>query len=373
MRYLFFDLEYASSKNRSIKICEFGYVVTDEFFEIIERGNIIINPDISRREWDWFAVKKILTRKVSEYESHAKFKKFYSQIKRVIYNSEYVFGHTINGDVKALNDECKRYNYPSLNFEFYDVKEIYKKHKHINSDVSLSNIMSDLNIVGSTPEHDAEIDALNTMLCLKEILKKQKICLRNLLEKYSDLRDYNENYLVDSIENPRINLNKIEEILKGNSNNSMVKGSLALKIFCMFLDNVSPNTNEEKTMGGYVVSITENYETSHYRQMLNIVQLLVNKGAKYVCRIKQCNMLVSYPSDKEEERLKYANKLNKEGKNIKIINFSELLEMLGLYEEELDDLPLVSFDCLFKDDVIIRNQKLKKYFNKNNRRLIDIK
>ena len=46
MRILFFDLEYASCKN-GCKICEFGYVITNEKFEIIERNNLIINPYIS--------------------------------------------------------------------------------------------------------------------------------------------------------------------------------------------------------------------------------------------------------------------------------------------------------------------------------------
>ena len=43
MKYLFFDLEYATSKGGNIKICEFGYVVTDENFQILDRDNFIIN------------------------------------------------------------------------------------------------------------------------------------------------------------------------------------------------------------------------------------------------------------------------------------------------------------------------------------------
>lgn len=68
MRILFFDLEYASCKN-GCKICEFGYVITNEKFEIIERNNLIINPYISNDEWDWWALKHILTRTKKEYEN----------------------------------------------------------------------------------------------------------------------------------------------------------------------------------------------------------------------------------------------------------------------------------------------------------------
>ena len=34
-KYLFFDLEYATSKGGNIKICEFGFVITDENFKIL--------------------------------------------------------------------------------------------------------------------------------------------------------------------------------------------------------------------------------------------------------------------------------------------------------------------------------------------------
>ena len=67
MKYLFFDLEYATSKGGKIKICEFGYVLTNEKFEILNKSNFIIDPYINKSDWDWRVVKKILTRKVKEY------------------------------------------------------------------------------------------------------------------------------------------------------------------------------------------------------------------------------------------------------------------------------------------------------------------
>ena len=47
MEYLFFDLEFANQDNGKSKICEFGYVITDEYFEVLERYNFIINPNIN--------------------------------------------------------------------------------------------------------------------------------------------------------------------------------------------------------------------------------------------------------------------------------------------------------------------------------------
>ena len=52
MNYLFFDLEEASSNRNHFHICEFGYVITNEKYEVLEQNNFIINPMIDRSEWD---------------------------------------------------------------------------------------------------------------------------------------------------------------------------------------------------------------------------------------------------------------------------------------------------------------------------------
>ena len=45
MKYLFFDTECANCFDGEGKICEFGFVLTDENYQIIEKDNIIINPE----------------------------------------------------------------------------------------------------------------------------------------------------------------------------------------------------------------------------------------------------------------------------------------------------------------------------------------
>ena len=57
MRYLFFDIECANCHGGTGKICEFGYVITDESFNETKRNLFIINP---RSEFDWYVAKKML-------------------------------------------------------------------------------------------------------------------------------------------------------------------------------------------------------------------------------------------------------------------------------------------------------------------------
>ena len=44
MKYLFFDIECAGVFKNVAKICAFGYCLTDEQFHILEKEDILINP-----------------------------------------------------------------------------------------------------------------------------------------------------------------------------------------------------------------------------------------------------------------------------------------------------------------------------------------
>ena len=196
MKYLFLDTEVATSKG-SKKICEFGYVITNESFDILERNNFIINPNIKRSDWDWYVVKNILSRKVREYEDNLEFDKYYLQIASLINSVDYVFGHSINGDVMALNDECIRYNLPSINFDFYDIKEIFKEYSGAKRDVSVLDILKELEIESEPGVHDAEVDSVNTMYCLAGMLNKLEFSLDELFEFCPNLLDSNNDFVIE--------------------------------------------------------------------------------------------------------------------------------------------------------------------------------
>lgn len=373
MKYLFFDLEYATSKGGNIKICEFGYVVTDENFQILDRDNFIINPNIMRCEWDWRVVRTILTRRISEYEENPEFDYYYDEIVKLIKEADYVFGHSINGDAKALNCDCQRYGLPSIDFKFYDIKEFYKQYNSSKNDTSVVNILNDLEIEGEEGEHDAEVDAVNTMYEFKVMLQRLEMTAQELIDICPSVVDYNENFVVQSLEIARmIKEENMEKNLTGEGSNLMKRNSKQSRTFLQFLDNVLPTTDEEKTLDGLKFSISINYEELHYRQMLNIVQMLCNKGATYVMKASLCDVFVTYKVLNEDgtertcSKSKYVNKAVEEGANIKIVSFDEFVGMLGLTEKELDELPMVSFDCLYREDAIIKDPKAKKHFSRKN-------
>ena len=118
-----------------------------------------------------------------------------------------------------------------------------------------------------------------------------------------------------------------------------------------FLDNVQPQDGYEKKLLNKKISISINYEEHHYKQMLNIVQLLCNYGAIYVMKASRANIFV--------------NQANAEGASIEIITFDNFMRLLGITEIELDKMPMVSFECLYRDDAVIKNKETLKILGKH--------
>ena len=372
MKYLVFDLEYAASRKGTYRICEFGYVLTNDKFEILKQGNFIIDPYINRSDWDWYAVNNILTRKVKDYENEPRFIDYYDDIKELFDSADYVFGHSLDGDAKALNDECERYKLSSIDFTFYDIKMFYKEYINTKRDVSVSEILQKLGIEGDSRTHDAKADAYNTMLELKKMLETLDLKLEELISLCPNARNKNENFEVESLViSEMIKEEELKDLFTNEGNNKMNIASKHRRTFLQFLDNVQPSKEMDKKLNGLKFSISNNYEENNYKQMLNIVQILSNLGATYVMKANLSDIFVKYDSLDEEGNIKKCSKLrhvieaNNNGSNIKIITFNDFLKMINISEDELNALPMPSFDCLYREDAVIKDKKTLKLMNKN--------
>ena len=364
MRYLFFDLEYATSKGGESKICEFGYVVTDELFKIIERDNLIIDPNIDRSEWDYRVVRTILTRPIREYESSPKFTYYYDRIVRLITGADLIIGHTLDSDAKAINDDCKRYELPSINYEFYDVKLFYKQFANTHRDTGVVTILKELNIEGEDNEHDAGADAYNTMLELKAMLQSLEMSIQDLIVLCPEANNKSENYIVKSLQEAQERREaEFNENLSGDGTNDIFHNKINKRRYLQFLDNVKPQKQGGTKFKDKKVSISINYEDHHYRQMLNLIQLIVDEGGSVILKASLSDVFMQYEvhnedgSLREDSKLKYVLEANQNGANIEIIDIKELLGRLGITEEELDEMPIVSFDFLFDEEAVIKDKR----------------
>ena len=371
VRYLFFDLEYATSSGGNMKICEFGYVITNENFKVIERNNLIINPNISRREWDYRVVEKILTRKIEEYEKGYTFRHYYSKIAALINNADMVLGHTLDSDAKAINDDCQRYDLPSIDYDFYDIKTLYKHFSNENKARSVTSILEELNIEGDPKEHDAEADAFNTMLALKTMVEMRKTDIKEFVNLYPDIKDSTENYVIKSVDEfEQKRKSEFLEHLNGDGTNDITNSSINKSRYRQFIDNVKPQTEFGAKFYKKKVSISTNYAAHHYKEILNLIQLIVNEGGTVTIKVSESDIFVKYEIHNEDGtpiddiRLERVLEENQNGGSIEIIDLKELLARLEITEEELEALPPISFEFLFDDDAIIRDKKDKKIIDK---------
>lgn len=370
MNYLFFDLEEASCRNNIVYVCEFGYVLTDENFNVIEKGNFIINPNIEDYEWDTKVVNDILTRPVYEYKNHPTFDYYYPDILRLLQKADFIFGHTTAGDINGLNQEFARYHFPAFNTAFYDIKEFYKVLNRITYNVALIKMVSALGVENSaTNVHDALADAFNTMLCLKQLLVLYKQRLDSLIALCPNAKDETKDFVIASYLEKESKMKKLEEeilALEPESNDIDKEHRINYDKYHVFLDNLKVKGSgilKEKR-----IAISLNYEHHHYKEMLNLASLLAKEGGKITNDCSKADIFVTYPSneDTKDYRKELMEKEVQKGKKVEWISLEELLQKLNWTEEELEKMPSPSFDFLFEPDTIIKDRAFRKKIEKIN-------
>ena len=109
MNYLFFDIECANCFDGVGKICEFGYVLTDEKFSVIEENSFKMNPR-AVVDKKGFAMRGIhLEHPFAFYKTQPDFPYFYPKIRDLLEGEGLlVIGHGTENDVRFLLNECAR-------------------------------------------------------------------------------------------------------------------------------------------------------------------------------------------------------------------------------------------------------------------------
>ena len=182
MKFLFIYIDCADRKSA---IYSFGYVLTNERFNIIESKNILINPNA---EWDPFVEENLLKHKIISFTGAPLFPKVYDKIKTLILDKDtVVIGFSVGNDFRFLREESKRYSLGKINCRSYDVQMLFNKViDKEKSRLGLSKIAEQLSINTSKLQaHNSRDDAMITMLVFKEIVKKMKMSPKEALSWYS--------------------------------------------------------------------------------------------------------------------------------------------------------------------------------------------
>jgi DNA polymerase III alpha subunit (gram-positive type) len=170
MSYLFFDIEAANRHEGVAKIYSFGYVKTDKEFKVMEKDEIIVNPDA-----EYFFTKEgkhvqIPCPVSQDVMSRAKlFPESYNRIKKLL-TTNICVGYGTPIDAHMLHESCKRYDLPSIDFKFYDVVEIADEilQERIPG---LNKLAEYLGLVNDNP-HNGLSDAFATYEVCKKMLEE---------------------------------------------------------------------------------------------------------------------------------------------------------------------------------------------------------
>ena len=197
MKYLFFDIECAGVYKTKAKICAFGYCLTDEKFNLIEKRDILINPQGGFHLTDRKGRQGlVLPYEYEKFKSYPTFPEYADEIYALLQDKDtLVCGHASMNDVKYLNLESQRFHLPSFCFSFTDTQFIYmNKIGEFSRQFGLGTIAEALGVEFTA--HKAADDAYATMKVAEAICKEEGLSLLGVLEKYGIDAGRIENYEV---------------------------------------------------------------------------------------------------------------------------------------------------------------------------------
>lgn len=337
-------------------MCSFGYVITDEEFNVLKKEDIVMNPAsrfyLRRKE----GRPEIELAYSEEYfRAQPKFDKFYDKIRDMLEDpDQIVMGHSILNDVKHLAYQCKRYKLPCINYRFGDSQLVYKKlvQNGTGGQVGLARICEEF---GIEPEHlhRSDDDAWATMEFMRIICRQRHVSLYRLLsdnpECTGEINDFEITMNGVSVTRSKRFLQRmLEEYIK--TLRSAEGGELAGKRFCMSRKFERDNAD----LCGY------------------FAKKCFELGGKYTRNAMRCNVLVSAdgePCTREKAILADA----KMKQRVRIISLDEFKNILHIAEEDMAQAAAFALDEHVSLPAVAYGKPLKMTIGEAHRKKSEIK
>lgn len=182
---------------KAAKICAFGYCLTDEKFNILEKEDLLINPQGGFHLTDRKGTQGlVLPYEYGSFKKYPTFKERAEKIYALLQDTDtLVVGHATMNDVKYLNLESHRFALPSFRFDFADTQFLYMNRVgDFSRQFGLGIIANELGV--QFVAHRAVDDAYATMKIAEAMCKEEgkDTTLPDLLRKYGITLGKIENY-----------------------------------------------------------------------------------------------------------------------------------------------------------------------------------
>lgn len=347
MNYLFFDLECGSCTGGG-KVCEFGYVLTDGRLNELEEANFLIDPALGAGEWDWYALKKVLTHSRYEYEAQKRFP-FYAKKIRSLFMGAVAVGHTIDGDAQYLLDECGRYGLDAWDYRYIDLKLIDMAMHNDESGRSLSKIAEDYGCAAES-YHDALTDAKAGLMICREWVKRFGADPADFFAAYPSAWG--------EVLDRRIFLTRAGRVVERGvlvpERHNDMRGANK-KIYRLFLMKYHPKRPSGE-LRGKAVCIDPAYTESHYRESMYLAKRIMDCGGKIANSTAHCDLFSALPRD-----LSAGEGSAEEGAAFKTLPFAAFLELIGESEAGLEAVSLPDLGFLSRFATIRTEEEIESF------------
>ena len=362
MKYLFFDIECANCYQNCAKIFSLGYLITDENFNVLhEKEDVLINP---RDRFDWYVAKKMMAYPREIFKDMPPFPDFYERFKAMFEDEDtMVVGYAVTNDVHFLHDDCRRYGLAPFTYRFYDVQQLYARQPVNNTAKNLEDSL--LSWCNVEPEnlHRSDEDAYNTMLIMKAIAAYHGTNLPGLMEMFPDCGGSTQNGVIDyAWKKPEGEKKKrrhrskkkkdgaaeaVQEDAAPETANLMEKGSHNAELFIRYLSTLAPKrTRKPPLLSGHTVTVSLNYQRTHFNEMLYLAQMITNAGGRYTLSTREADTLYTYGEPETDARYQMAQTMLQDGDEIDVFPLKMLFDTLETSELRLSRKPKMDLSHL---------------------------
>ena len=318
MKYLFFDIECSVVSKNAAKICAFGYCLTDEKFNILEKEDILINPQGSFHLTDRKGTQGlVLPYEYSNFKKYPTFPQLADRIYALLHDKDtLVAGHATMNDVKYLNLESKRFNLPSFHFAFTDTQFVYMNRKgDFSRQFGLGAIAEELGVEFTA--HCAVDDAYATMKVAEAMCKEEGLTFSQLLEKYEITLGVIENYEISQMSSTAlVEYKAAQERRKEEREQKKAE-------FYRFFDREKRKRKKEGKLKGKTVCFSHPLELELELSKKLLTAVFAEAGY-FTSKAEECDIYVCFEGE-NGARLKSA-----QAKNSKIIFAKDFAEYLGV-------------------------------------------
>ncbi len=318
MKYLFFDIECSVVSKNAAKICAFGYCLTDEKFNILEKEDILINPQGGFHLTDRKGTQGlVLPYKYSDFKNYPTFQQKAEKIYGLLQDKDtLVAGHATMNDVKYLNLESKRFSLPSFQFDFADTQFVYMNRvKEFSRQFGLGSIAQELGV--EFVAHRAVDDAYATMKVAEAMCKEEGMTFSELLQKYEITLGKIENYEIS----PPISRALVE--YKAEQERKKEERESKKAEFYRFFDREKRKRSKEGKLKGKRVCFSHPLELELLLSKKLLIALFA-EGGFFVSRAEECDVYVCLEGE-SGARLKSAQE-----RKSKIMTAEEFATHLGV-------------------------------------------